>query len=87
MHILIQSNYTYSVNLHSDVSVAVTTIIRDENTPDQKTPLLQGVCLVTHRYISRPPSTQSCLCHTSHVLVLYVLSETLISLRHSRAVN
>jgi hypothetical protein len=36
--------------------------------------------------ISRPPSTQSCLYHISHVLVLSILSETVISLHHSRAV-
>jgi hypothetical protein len=39
--------HTYSVKLYSDVSMAVTTIIRDENPPDQKNAALSR-CLTCH---------------------------------------
>jgi len=38
--------------------------IRKDNTTDQKTSLLEGVCLVMRGFISRPLQHKACLCHT-----------------------
>jgi hypothetical protein len=61
--------HTYTVKLYSDVSVAVTTIIRHENSPDQKTPLFQGVSLVTHTslYFASPFNTELFVSHFPRV--------------------
>jgi len=68
-HILLQSNCTYSVKLYSDVSMAVTTVIRDENTPDQKTLLFQDAFLVTHTslYFASPFNTELFVSHFPRV--------------------
>jgi hypothetical protein len=68
MHILIQSSYTYSFQLYSDVSVAVTTIIRDESTPDQKNAALSR-CLSCHTslYFASPFNTELLMSHFPRV--------------------
>jgi hypothetical protein len=57
-----------SFQLYSCVSVAVSTIIRD-NAQDQKTLLFKGVCIVTHTalYFAFPFSTELFISHFPHV--------------------
>jgi hypothetical protein len=54
--------YLYSQTIFRHVTVVATTISREHNTTDQKTPLLEGVYLVMHNAIFWVP-----LQHTSHV--------------------
>lgn len=59
----------YSQTICQHVSVSATIIIRVHKTTDQKHRYRRCLSFhtYTHRYISPPPSTQNCLCHTSHV--------------------
>ena len=62
----------YSVKLNFFILQSASTIIREDNTIDQKTPLLEGVSLAMHTslYFTSPP-LQPRMCILKHVHVIH----------------